>query len=334
VVFALTGRWTVRRWETASGRPLPGLSFPVDRDENYHGSNVWGAGESAVLSPDGRLAAFAYDDKFLRLIDVFGQRDFQRFAPLSGFVAAMAFAPDGRSFVWADRSGVIHWLELASGGERRTLLGHGGAVSQLVFTMNGKRLISASGDTTALVWDLIGGGSASLSAAGRDACWLDLADKDAAKAYRAVCRLIAAPADALTLLRPRLKPVDGVDARRIERWIADLDADVFSVRDKATAELRKLGELAEPALRKILASRPSLELRRRVQSLLDDIAQHQWRPTPELLRQLRAVEVLERLGTPEARKLLETLAGGAAGARQTREARAAVQRLQIYQRKN
>jgi hypothetical protein len=47
----------------------------------------------------------------------------------------------------------------------------------------------------------------------------------------------------------------------------------------------------------------------------------------ERLQALRAVEVLERVGTPEARRLLETLAGGAPGARLTWEARAALGRL-------
>jgi hypothetical protein len=42
---------------------------------------------------------------------------------------------------------------------------------------------------------------------------------------------------------------------------------------------------------------------------------------------LRAIEVLERIGTPGAQELLRKLAGGAAAARQTREAKAALQRL-------
>jgi hypothetical protein len=48
---------------------------------------------------------------------------------------------------------------------------------------------------------------------------------------------------------------------------------------------------------------------------------------PELLRGVRAVEVLERAGTPEARQLLAALAGGAPGALLTREAAASLQRL-------
>jgi hypothetical protein len=49
--------------------------------------------------------------------------------------------------------------------------------------------------------------------------------------------------------------------------------------------------------------------------------------TSEPLRQLLAVEVLEHIGTAEACELLTKLAGGAPGARLTREAKAALERL-------
>jgi hypothetical protein len=158
------------------------------------------------------------------------------------------------------------------------------------------------------------------------ALWEDLAAKDAAKAYRARCRLIAAPEDALALLRRRLKPIEGMDDKSIQRLIDELDGDEFAVREKATKELRKLGALAEPACRKALVSRPTLEMRRRLEYLLEDLTS--WRPSPEILRQLRAIEVLERIGTAEAQKLLESLVGGAAGAWLSQEAQAAVERLQ------
>ena len=50
-------------------------------------------------------------------------------------------------------------------------------------------------------------------------------------------------------------------------------------------------------------------------------------PTPERLRIQRAVMVLEQIGTPEARQLLEKLSKGAEGALLTEEARAALKRL-------
>jgi hypothetical protein len=47
----------------------------------------------------------------------------------------------------------------------------------------------------------------------------------------------------------------------------------------------------------------------------------------ELMRMLRAIEVLEQVGSPEAREVLQNLADGAPEARLTREAKAAIARL-------
>jgi hypothetical protein len=47
----------------------------------------------------------------------------------------------------------------------------------------------------------------------------------------------------------------------------------------------------------------------------------------ETRRDLRAVEALERIGSPDAQQVLETLGQGAPDARQTREVKAALARL-------
>ena len=51
------------------------------------------------------------------------------------------------------------------------------------------------------------------------------------------------------------------------------------------------------------------------------------KPQGDQLRELRSVELLELAATPEARQVLDVLAKGAAGARLTREAKAAADRL-------
>jgi hypothetical protein len=96
-------------------------------------------------------------------------------------------------------------------------------------------------------------------------------------------------------------------------------------RERATAELQQLGEQAEPALRKALAAKPSLEVTRRLQALLDRVERQTL--TAAQLHALRAVEVLEHVGTAEARTVLRSLAAGAPAARLTREAKASLQRL-------
>ncbi len=133
-----------------------------------------------------------------------------------------------------------------------------------------------------------------------------LADKDFVEARRALRALAAAPRDSVPFLRTALKPVPLVEGQRIQRWIADLDSDEFAVRQRAAAELEKLGEMAHPALRKALANKPTVETRRRIEQVLE--ATELSEPTPARRQALRAVEVLIQAETPDAHRVLETLA--------------------------
>src|SRR5205085_502682 len=66
---------------------------------------------------------------------------------------------------------------------------------------------------------------------------------------------------------------------------------------------------AAAALRRAVTEAPAAEVRRTVRKLLDHL--NQLILTPEQLRAVRAVEVLERIGTAEAGEALKQLAGGA-----------------------
>jgi truncated hemoglobin YjbI len=124
-------------------------------------------------------------------------------------------------------------------------------------------------------------------------------------------------------MKERLRPASEPNAEQIATWINDLDSDQFLVREKAGAELEKLGERTETALRKKLTEKASPELRRRIEQLLAKMGQL----TPDMLRALRAVEVLEHIGSSEARRVLEALATGAQSARLDSEAKASLERL-------
>jgi hypothetical protein len=130
----------------------------------------------------------------------------------------------------------------------------------------------------------------------------------------------------VSLFAERLKPVVGADSARLAKLIADLDSPQFTAREGATRTLRELGLLAESALRTAERTTTSPEVRKRVHDLLAELDKRT--PTPEELRALRAIEVLEWIDTPDARKLLGVLAGGAEGARQTSAAKAALSRAE------
>jgi len=109
-------------------------------------------------------------------------------------------------------------------------------------------------------------------------------------------------------LGKHLQPVNVVDSERLARFIRDLGSDWFGVRERATQELRNLGEQAVAACHKALKQPPSEEGRRRLEKLLDGQRNALFNPEGERLQALRALEVLELVGTAQASQVLEALA--------------------------
>jgi WD40 repeat protein len=243
----------------------------------------------------------------------------------------LAFSPDGRYLALAQESPEIRLWDVRAGREVGRLTGHQGGVVSLLFAPDGKHLFSGGTDTSALTWDLTRltqsqpAPDAELPARALDALWTDLAGKDATRAFDAIRKLSASPGQAVALIKGHVRPTTPADPKRLARLLGDLDSDRFEVRRQAQSELEGLGELAEPALRKALAGDPSLEVRQRVERLLDNLSGQV--PQAGQLRELRAVELLELMGSSEARQLLKALAEGAPEARLTREARSAIRRL-------
>jgi WD40 repeat protein len=257
----------------------------------------------------------------------------------SGRVAHVALTPDNRTLVTTDEASLCVW-DLATGGERcrwklpevSTDAAGRTFVSRLLLAPSGRTAFTALADGTALIWDL----TASLrpaeplvKAPGDDdmaSWWLDLAGPEPGPAYAAVWRLAEAPPKtAVSFLRRHLKPAADADFKHVREYIQDLDSDTFAVRDRAYKQLEILGSAALPALREAQAQNPSPEVRRRLEMLLSRgstvvIA-------PEVLRRLRAIQVLERIASPDARQLLGELAHGVAYAVETQEAKVALGRL-------
>lgn len=245
-------------------------------------------------------------------------------------ISPLAFSSDTRILAAGDWDGYsVHLWELATGQEIEQFAGHTGRIFHMAFSADGKQLLTGSEDTTALLWDMTGRhgkpAASHLSAEEANACWAELASSDAARAFRARWRLASSPCEAVTLLRNYLRPVREADAQKLPRLLAELGSTQFVVRAKAQTDLEALGELAEPALREALTANPTLEVRQRLQRLLDRM--HATAPPSDVLQSMRAIAVLEDIATPAARDVLQTLAAGAPVVRLTREAQASLDRL-------
>jgi RNA polymerase sigma factor (sigma-70 family) len=318
-------------WEVATSKLL--RRFPGDPEFN----------QSLAFSPDSKLLAMGdgprprLDSRVMQhhihLWDLTTGKELRKFGCSSSGYWPLLFSADGNTLATADQDNRIHLWEVATGSERLRLAGHRGRIQRLLFAERSRTLVSASEDTTALVWDLTGRQKARdaankpLTPAELDASWTELAGEDAVRAYASIWKLVASPAQTVPYVRAHLQPVPAEDENHVGRLIADLDNDEFKIRERATAELDSLSEDVLGSLQKALKNQPTPEARRRLQALIEKQDQRRRNPSTDRLRALRAIELLELAGTPDARQLLEKLAHGADGARLTQEARAALERL-------
>src|SRR5207247_9774202 len=110
-------------------------------------------------------------------------------------------------------------LEMNSRAERWRLTGHDGPISAVAFTSDGRKLITGSSDTTALVWDLW---PEAMTAFDPEVLWQDLAGT-ADEAGRGMQVLVAARDKAVLLCQKHLRAVVPLDEVHVRQLIADLD---------------------------------------------------------------------------------------------------------------
>jgi WD40 repeat protein len=301
-------------------------------------------GHPVAFSSDGQLAAVGtrktepgphpgWRPLGVRVIEMASREELFH---IDGRIEFAALSADGRRLVTADPEALRLW-DVRTGelllrwpwpadSVRHPLLT---PIHSLAFLPNDRALVTGMNDGTLLVWDMTpptpkADLAQHLDCKQLDAAWADLAD-DARRAYRAIYTLAASPEQALPFLAKHLRPVAVVEAKQVDKLLADLDSEQFTVRQAAAKQLTDMGTQIELALWRVLESKPSLEVRNRVQAIQEAL---RGVPPVATLRTLRAIRVLEHIGTPEARDVLRRIVTGAPGARQTREAAAALKRLE------
>jgi WD40 repeat protein len=332
VAFSPDGRWlaaAIRQngrsetmlWDLAAGREKMRLPSSLNTFVN-----------EMIFSPDSRWLAAAGQGESLPssyAIAVWEVPNGKLRHLLEGHKTqshSVSFSSDGRMLATGGYDGTLFLWELASGRKRHQFVGHESSIYSLAFSPDGRLLAAASAEAPAYVWDVLGTTEQvrrPLSGEQLRCSLSDLASADAASAFQAIRRLTAATEQTLPFIREHMKPVSAPDPKRVRQLVATLDSEDFKERRKGAAELEKMADVAASDLRRILAKEnSSLEVRRTLQRLLETRE-----TTPEALRAVRAVEVLEWIATPEAVRLLGELAKGAADARLTHEAADARARL-------
>jgi hypothetical protein len=311
----------VRLWDLAAGKELRAL-------------DVAGEVYGLEFSHNGRWLATCSGlrNNGFRLWDVRTGKPVA-LEPAAQRCDAVTFSPDSRWLAWGSGDGesAVRLCEVATGCEALRHSGaHHSGVVRLSFAPDGRLLASAGGDSTVLVWDLSGSyRSGRLVPVKRSpsevqTLWEDLAG-DSARAFRAVEALAATtPDDVVPFLKDRLLPDAVAEPRQVAAWIRRLGSDEFEARQEASRQLERQGLAAGAALRQALAADPGPEARRRLMELLEKLEPSK---SAAPLRVLRTLSVLEMVGTPEARQVLEGLARYGVGGWLEEEAKGSLRRL-------
>lgn len=307
----------------------------VEQQIAAKGSKVY---EAFVRSPNGRHGQF-YDgitysadgrcialwDNQLCIREVASGQSRIQFAQTRQ-LDPLAISPDGRFLAGYGGGASTRIYSTLSGKLIAEFPADHSNVTAVAFSPDSRLLATGRYDGTILLWKVPESDELPARVSKDEALtyWKELAS-DAARANRALAGLAAAPAQAVPLIKERFptewkKP----DAKRLMQRIAELDDDSFKVREKAARELAEAGVDAAGALRQALRNHPSAEAKRRIEELLDRLNKG---GAPERLRALRAIEVLERIGSPQAKDVLRQLAGQSLPADLREEVQASLRRL-------
>jgi WD40 repeat protein len=328
VLACTRSKGPVQFWNVQTGRPTFSSRLPV---YDLSVTLTLAKGKSVVIAP-AAIPAYFWNGfvptnpfKILeRAEDEAGGQDFPARYDLPVITGAASFSSDGKTLALADwMREEVSLCEVMTGGEIRRYKVPAGVCSVAV-APDGKTLASGCDrDATILIWDATGilhNGRLPrkrLRAEELAEFWQDLAETDAAIADCAAWNLVARAEQAVPWIR---KHCPGVASSTLARLIEQLDDKRYAMRARATKALERVVDQAEPALRRSLRTTTSVEVYQRVEKLRAKVPFGR-------MRNVRAVKVLERIGTRAAQEVLAELARGTPKAWLTQEARAALTRL-------
>jgi WD40 repeat protein len=313
----------LRLWDLTTGKELPWATpddkriraFTFSPDGKYLVASLSGTRDLWLWEmTSGRLAAI------VKMVDRVGSR-YLAFLSERALVVA-----DGKRAVLLDLA--TRQCECIRDFERD--FGRLRFVSSIAVQPGQPRLFTGHWDGSAYSWDLRPTLAQLARTQPRTArrnlleVWKWLGQPDPQEAFPLLWGLVEGETETVNLLKQQLRPTPAVAEKDILPHLARLDNEDFATRQRAFTSLLQHGEAALPLLRKRLADSPSPEAKANLERLIAGAEEL----TPERLQALRAVQVLEYIATPAALAVLTNLSKGLPESRLTKDATAALQRLE------
>jgi RNA polymerase sigma factor (sigma-70 family) len=287
-----------------------------------------------AFAPSGKMLAVGTDDKGVALWDLTNKKKSGVLTGLAKPAAKLAFSGNGQALAALAGDGTtIRVWDLA----KKTTVGQvhspHGKVGMMALSPDGKLLATAGvNEKILLVWKVGArelthkGPPLQLSSKDLSGLWADLGGSDFEKTDDAWRKLGAGGSQAISFLAQQLRmvAVPPTDMKAIDKMLAELGDANYATREKAAKGLAAAGESAIVPLQRLLEKPPSIEAAKRAEAILQKLPEPAL--TPERLRALEAIGLLEQLRTPEASALLQEIARDALDAPVRRAARQAVER--------
>jgi hypothetical protein len=238
-------------------------------------------------SPDGRFAAVVARENDLLVYDLHRAKRVWKVATNQNSVHAVKFSSDGRSILTQDRYNGLVWSVPE--------------VKPFFQPLKEEEFAAA---------------------------WERLLVRSAAECRQTFHRLAASGEAAAKFLDGKLEADPALAPEKLDAPLARLQSNDFRKRTAAEKELRALDEVALPRLKKLLETGTAdADLTERLNRLIESARGMAPPHSVETLRKLRSVAALESIRGESARKTLARLAKGAEENAVTREARAAINRM-------
>jgi WD40 repeat protein len=223
----------------------PSLELDAELEANRRGP--------VAFSPDSSLLATGCEDHNIYCWDVASRSDKLKLEGHANNAYTIAFSSDGQRLVSAAQPGVLAW-DLAS-GKKELAVQHGSSLnSSAIFSPDGRWLLTGGWDGSVRQWD---------AATGMLRCKLGGWGGVDRLAYspQASALAVIGIGNSLALYDLNFEPPSPELTAQVESALAKLDNDSYDVREAASAELVKLGLVADAELARLAKESTSTEVR-------------------------------------------------------------------------